>query len=45
MIYLSQLYGKYVSRSWKDELALKNIVGESSVPMRDVPEKNENPFI
>lgn len=31
MIYLSQLYGKYVSRSWGEELSFTNIIGDSFV--------------
>lgn len=27
MIYLSQLYGKYVSRGWSLELSFSNIIG------------------
>jgi hypothetical protein len=27
MMYLSQLYGKYVSRSWQDEFSLSNLLG------------------
>ncbi len=30
MMYLSQLYGKYVSRSWQEEFSLENIVGSDS---------------
>jgi hypothetical protein len=29
MMYLSQLYGKYVSRSWQEEFSLANIVGST----------------
>ncbi len=28
MMYLSQLYGKYVSRSWQEEFSLSNIFGD-----------------
>jgi membrane protein insertase Oxa1/YidC/SpoIIIJ len=27
MMYLSQLYGKYISRSWQDEFSLSNLRG------------------
>lgn len=30
MMYLSQLYGKYVSRSWQEEFSLSNIIGSVS---------------
>jgi hypothetical protein len=49
MMYLSQLYGKYVSRSWQEEFSLSNIFqtvsGEREIP-QDTPESinDVNPF-
>jgi hypothetical protein len=49
MMYLSQLYGKYVSRSWQEEFSLSNIFqtvsGEREF-LQDTPEgiKDVNPF-
>ena len=55
MMYLSQLYGKYVSRSWQEEFSISNIIGSLSgsdtVPkQKDTPTTQEesiedvNPF-
>lgn len=49
MMYLSQLYGKYVSRSWQEEFSLSNIFqtvsGEKETP-EDIPDSTPdiNPF-
>lgn len=40
MIYLSQLYGKYVSRTWTDELSFSNIIPLDTLTKED----EKNPF-
>ena len=46
MIYLSQLYGKHVSRSWSDELDISNILPKKSPPIEpeDMGEDQNIPF-
>ena len=52
LIYLSQLYGKFVSRSWGDELSLTNIVSgigegnETQTPQNEdtLPDEDYDPF-
>lgn len=39
MIYLSQLYAKYVSRSWSDELSFSNVFTKSKEASLEI-----NPF-
>jgi Predicted membrane protein (DUF2339) len=45
MIYLSQLYGKYVSRGWSLEFSLSNVLWESSsASFTEEMKEGENPF-
>lgn len=49
MIYLSQLYAKHVSRSWSDEIAFSNIIGDMNWVAENnsniMENSNENPFV
>jgi hypothetical protein len=51
MIYLSQLYGKFVSRSWSEEFSLENVFSEFHIDsfgydiQKPISDTNEsNPF-
>ncbi len=47
MIYLSQLYGKHVSRSWSEELDISNILPKKLPPVvesQDTVEDHNIPF-
>lgn len=41
MIYLSQLYGKYVSRGWSEELSVFNIIGKSFLSSEESDSSHE----